>query len=183
VLGLIAKYKRIISGMNTRLLIPSMQMRDVNALSGIMTMTMLGMLAYAIRAPLSGQELSSRPQDWIKEGVDRSGIGGWLQEFNAMTSNVSGNSIDLWSVIGANRPYSRFSSRSKLASILGPMAGKFETVAGVVSAAGSGQWSQSDIHKLRQLLPFQNLFYIRRLLDQVEANAGAAMGIPKRSVN
>lgn len=183
VVGLLGKYKRIIAGMNSRVLIPAMQMRDANALSGVLTMVMLGMLTYAIRAPLAGVELSERPQDWIKEGVDRSGIMGWLQEFNAMTSQSTRGSIDLWGIIGANRPYSRYSSRSQLGAALGPMAGKSETILKVLAAAGSGEWSASDIHQLRLLLPLQNLFYIRQLLDRVEAHAADTFGIKPRKLN
>jgi hypothetical protein len=180
VIGLIGKYKRIISGMNTRLIIPAMQMRDANAMSGILTMTMLGMLTYAIRAPLSGQTLSDRPQDWLKEGIDRAGLGVWLQEFNAMAANTSGNSIDLWGIIGANRPYSRFSSRSKLGSVLGPMVGKAEQLMKVGGALGSGEFGASDLHNLRQLLPFQNLFYIRKMIDNIEASTASTLGMEPR---
>jgi hypothetical protein len=32
---------------------------------------------------------------------------------------------------------------------------------------------------LRKILPFQNLFYIRRLFDQVEEGANRALGVPR----
>ncbi len=36
------------------------------------------------------------------------------------------------------------------------------------------EWTQSDVHRIRQLLPLQNLFYLRRVINAVEGEAGQA---------
>ena len=43
-----------------------------------------------------------------------------------------------------------------------------------------GEFTGSDTHRLRQLLPFQNLFYIRQLLDRVGVGFNDALGILQR---
>lgn len=62
-------------------------------------------------------------------------------------------------------------------SILGPNADLLETTASVLVSMGHP--TKSTIHKLRQVIPFQNLFYIRRLLDDIERKA--AEDYPGRS--
>lgn len=40
-----------------------------------------------------------------------------------------------------------------------------------------GEFTGSDTHRLRQLLPFQNLFYIRRMLDRIDVGFNNTLGI------
>jgi hypothetical protein len=51
-------------------------------------------------------------------------------------------------------------------------------VSGSISA---GDFKQSDLRKARELLPMQNLFYIRTLFDKVEAATGDALGLPDKT--
>lgn len=176
-LALIGKYKSFVAAAHTRILMANLQRRDASTLSGLIVSLALGSLVYAVRAPLTGIKLSDRPQDWIKESVDRAGILGWFSEANAMAAKMTRGSGDIWNLVGADKPLSRFASRSILGSLTGPIGGKIESAAQITGAAATGDWSPSDVHKLRQLLPFQNLFYVRRLIDEVEANARDTFGI------
>ncbi len=187
-LSLIGKYKSFVAAANTRILLANLQRRDASSLSGVIALIGLGMMSSAIRSELRGFDASNRrPIDWIKEGVDQSQLTGWLGELNAMAAQTTGNSIDLWRLAGADRPYSRYANRSALGSLLGPVAGKVENMVGVTGAAfsrddkGESGWTSSDTHKLRQLIPLQNLFYIRGLIDQMETGANQTFGIPQRA--
>lgn len=182
-LALIGKYKSFVAASTTRILLANLQRRDASTLSGLIASIGLGMLVYAARAQLSGAPLSDRPQDWVKEGFDRSGVLGWFSEANAMAAQATRGSADIWRLVGADKPLSRFSSRSVLGTLTGPIGGKIETLTQVTGAAATGEWTSSDVRKLRQLLPYQNLFYIRGLIDQVEKNALDAFGIEPRQAN
>lgn len=181
-LALIGKYKSFVAAANTRILLANLQRRDASTLSGMIAAIGLGMVVSSIRSDLSGIDTSNRrPQDWIKEGIDRSGWLGWLGEANAMSAQATRGSLDLYRLVGADRPLSRYSSRSILGSLTGPIGGKIESLSQITGAASSGEWSAGDVRKLRQLIPFQNLFYIRNLVDQVEAGARDTFGISQRA--
>lgn len=74
---------------------------------------------------------------------------------------------------------SRYQSRSVYEALLGPTLGTgLETGVRVVGAAGRGDWQASDTRVLRRLVPWQNLFYLRRLFDQAEEGVNEAFGVP-----
>ena len=60
-------------------------------------------------------------------------------------------------------------------SLVGPTLGYLEDRPNF-----SGEWTASDTHRLRKMLPYQNLFYIRQLLDKVEEETNNALGVPQR---
>ena len=63
---------------------------------------------------------------------------------------------------------SRYASRSLVSNALGPSFGTADTVVRTAYGASQGELTPADIHAARRLLPYQNLFYISWLLDQVE---------------
>ena len=141
------------------------------------------MMSYAAYTAARGGELHERPQDWIKEGIDRSGVLGWFGDINAMIAKGTGGQADLFRLIGADKPLSRYASRGLVGNLLGPAYGKASDIADMTYAASNGQWTESDMRKLRQLIPFQNLFYLRQLFDDVERNTNSAFGIEPREAN
>ena len=48
---------------------------------------------------------------------------------------------------------------------------------GVVSKIADGELKQDDIHGIRRMLPFQNLFYISRLFNAIEGEVGEALDV------
>jgi hypothetical protein len=53
--------------------------------------------------------------------------------------------------------------------MFGPSVGKIEDIRAITGSVSSeGELSESDIGKIRQFMPGQNLFYVRRLLDSLE---------------
>lgn len=178
VMSLLGQFKTFVAAANTRILLANLQRRDANALSGLLTQLALGMLSYATYNLARGQETSNRPQDWVKEGFDRSGVLGWFGELNTMAAKATGGQADIFRLIGADKPLSRYASRGLVGNLLGPTYGKASDLGQITYAAANGQWTESDIRKLRQMIPFQNLFYLRQLFDQVEQNAVGFFGIP-----
>jgi len=181
--SLILQYKTFVTAANERLLVRSLQARDHQALSGMASAIALGVLAEYVYSHVANRPAPKDASDWIKAGVSRSGILGWYQEGNAITSKWTGGAVDMFRVIGADMPDARYISRSPGAALLGPVYGKFETTVSSLAklaakAAGGGQeWKADDTYQMRRLLPAQNLFYIRRLLDGLEDGFNKTIGV------
>ncbi|PVE25435.1 hypothetical protein DC522_05945 [Microvirga sp. KLBC 81] len=178
IIGLIGQHKSFIFAATERLMLANLQRRDAATLSGLITGLSAGMMAAALYSVVSGKPLPERPQDWIKEGLSRSGILGWFDEANAISAKATRGGVDIYRLIGADRPLSRFSSQTVLSQLMGPSAGKIETITKATGAAfGEEDWSGRDTANARRLIPFQNLFYLRRLLNQVEDAGNELFGV------
>jgi hypothetical protein len=70
---------------------------------------------------------------------------------------------------------SRYGSRAPFESMLGPSYGTLGDLLMTSRAVTDGELAQRDITKLRRLLPLQNLFYIRQLVNALEGEAGEAL--------
>lgn len=149
-----------------------LQQRDAEALQGLILMTAAGMLAYYLKTP-SDKIAWDNPAVWVKEGVDRSGVTGWLFEANNIIEKASGNRIGLSPLLG-QRPASRFAARGLLGSLGGPTFGAAEDLTTVLGAASEGRMTERDWKRLQSLTPYGNLFYLRWLVDSVadEKEAG-----------
>ena len=72
--------------------------------------------------------------------------------------------------IMGQEPLSRFASRNQLSGFLGPSFGQVQDVLTISNAISKGEMQEADIKAIRRNLPFQNVFYIRWLLDNLEEN-------------
>lgn len=178
ILSVIGQFKSFTAAATERVLISNLQRRDAQVLQGMIFSMGLGMLSYRINSLTGGNPVSDKPQDWIKEAVSRGNLLGWFEEANAMASKMSRGGVDIYRLIGADKPLSRFASRSAMDQLLGPTAGKIGSIIGAASAASKpSDWKESDSKALRRLIAGQNVFYVRRLFDQVEASGNNAFGI------
>jgi hypothetical protein len=89
--------------------------------------------------------------------------------------------VDMYRMIGADKPLSRYASRSTLDMFLGPTAGKVQALTQATGAAASGEWGESDTKAVRKLTAFQNLFWLRGVLNQVEQGINGAAGVPMKA--
>jgi hypothetical protein len=179
ILSLLGQFKSYVAATHERILIPALQRRDAATLSGLFSAVGMGMLSYTLYSVVSGRPLSERPQDWIKEGISRSGVLGWFDEANnSVLAKLSSGKLDIYRAIGADRPLSRMQQRSAAAALLGPTMGKVDGMFATSGAAFRGEWSQSDTTRLRRFLPLQNLFYLRNLLNVAEDGVNSALGVP-----
>lgn len=179
--SLLLQFKSFPAAATERILISNLQRRDAKALSGVITSVALGMLSYKINSLLGGQPVSDDPRQWVKEGISRSGLVGWMEEGNSMAAKLSRGTLDIHRLYGADKPLSRYASRSVADSFLGPTAGKLASIGQVGGAAFSGEWGQSDTTALRRLMFFQNLFFLRQAFNQVEHSANSAFNIPEKA--
>lgn len=161
-----------------RVTMAGIQQADANVMSGVMLSTFLGSLVYAYKTKMRGKEPSDDPRVWIAEGVDRSGIAGWFFDVNNMVEKATRGRIGVNSLVGGP-PMSRYASRNVTGALLGPSFGAAQDVFQITGAAASGEFTKSDTHAARRLLPGQNIPYLRGLFDATEEGFNSSMGIKK----
>lgn len=177
VASLLGQFKSFVAAAHERVLIANLQQADARTVQGLVASVGMGMLSYRAYTLLAGQQVSDRPQDWIKEGISRSAIMGWFSEANAIQAKMTGGTTDAFRLIGADRPYSRRQSSSAMAELLGPTYSKLEGLQTSLSDALHGSWNAVDTHKVRQAMILQNLFAVRRLFDAVEDGVNRSLGV------
>lgn len=163
--SVIGQFKSFVTAANQRILIAGLQDRDAEALQGITSMIGLGMLVTYIRTP--EERHPETMEGWIREGIDRSGVLAWPMEINNIAEKVTGNRIGLSAALGVE-PSSRFNSRNALGAIVGPSLGKGQDLLNVIYGTSTGEFKDSDIRRIRRLIPLQNNMFLKGLFDQVE---------------
>jgi hypothetical protein len=157
---------------NQRVMIRGAQqarMGDARFLSGMMTFISLGMLVYALKSYFSNRDTSEDPVTWVREGIDRSGtLPIFMEAFNT-AEKVTGQSF-----IG-DSPASRFASRGRVDSLAGPTFGRMQNVSDVLANAFDGELKDRDLHSVRKIMPFNNVFWLRKLFDEFEIQAVEAL--------
>lgn len=175
---LIGQFKSFAVASIQRTMIAGLQQRDMAALNGTLLMLALGAVTYWTKQQIAGQPISDNPAKWATEALDYSGITGWLMEANNIAENATGGRVGMSAFTGETA--TRYASRNQFGALLGPtfdLGGDFFQLS---RATLTGEWSASDVHTLRKLIPLQNLFYIRQLFDQAESGLVGAAGIPAR---
>lgn len=174
--ALVGQFKSFIIASTQRTLISGLQQRDLAALNGSALMLGLGMMTYAIKETAAGRDLSDDPEKWLVEGIDRSGLTGWLFEANNILEKATRGGFGVNAMIGAG-PMSRYASRNITGSLLGPSLGVVEDAVTVSGSLSTGELTRSDVRAFRRLLPYQNLFYMRRTLDAAEQGLADELGV------
>ena len=170
----IGQFRSFMFSSTQRMTIATLQGQDRNAVGGVLTLISLGMLTYAFKQWNADRELSDDPAAWLAEGIDRSGALGSIMEINNTIEKASSNGIGLRPLLGIEAQASRFVSRSMAENLMGPTFGSLlENTMRVMNAGLTpGDWTDADTRAMRRLIPYQNLFFIRRGLDRIEEEVG-----------
>lgn len=163
-------------------LLSGIQQRDAATLNGLILMMGLGAVTYWAKETNSGRKTSDSKKVWVAEAFDRSGIAGWLMDANNIVEKATRGRVGMSALTGEQ--ISRYSSRNVYGAFLGPSADAVSDIFQVSGSVFAGDTTRGDLRKVRQMVPYQNLWYIRGLLNQVEAATGDAMDLPvKRKAN
>jgi hypothetical protein len=135
----------------------------------------LGAMTYMAKQLSAGKDLSDNPAVWATNAFDWSGLAGWMMDVNNVAEKASRGRVGLSGVTGEQM--SRYQSRNVVGAFLGPTPDAISDIFQVSGSIFAGDTSKSDLHKVRGLMPFQNLFYIRGLLNQVEDATGDIIGL------
>lgn len=165
----IGQFKSFAFAAHQQITIARLQQRDAAALSGTVTQIILGMMVYYLKVKGQGKEPSDDPAVWWIEGLDRSGMLPVIMEMNGIADATTARKISLQAVFGVEEPLSRFASRNAYGSLLGPSIGSVEDARSLLfSMFENGELTERDIRAIRRNLPYQNLFYLRGILDDLE---------------
>jgi hypothetical protein len=174
----IGQFKSFSFASSQRVMMAGLQQADANAMAGLTASTFLGSMVYAYKTKMRGKEPSDDPRVWITEGIDRSGVAGWFFDVNNMVEKATRGTVGINALTGGP-PMSRYASRNVTGALLGPGFGAAQDVFQIVGGAFGGDFSASDTHAARRLMPGQNIPYLRGMFDKVEDGANSALGISK----
>ena len=163
----IGQFKSFAFASSQQVLIARLQQKDMAALSGFISAISLGMLTYYLKTIGAGKELSQDPNKWIIEGLDRSGYLGILMEVNNISEKVTGGKVGVNALIDGE-VMSRYASRNITSTLIGPTAGQVSDATSISAAIFKGEITEADVKDFRQFLPYQNLFYLRSIFDEME---------------
>jgi hypothetical protein len=163
-----------------RVMLTGLQRRDMATLNGAIMMVALAMGANWMRHQLGGPNAKELPDPstaegvatWVREGVDRSGLTGWLFDAHNIVEKVTRGAVGVSALTGGP-PMSRYASRHVLESVLGPTVGFGEATVQAIGAAtsnalGDGEWTDADRRAVRRMAPYQNAIGFRHLFDLAE---------------
>jgi hypothetical protein len=178
-LSLLGQFKSFAFSSVQKTMIPMLQDRDFKTAQAATAMVGLGVLSSYLKGAVAGKEFTDDPKQMLVEGVDRSGLMAWFFDANNMIEASSGNRLGLSKIFGTE-PMARYSQRGRIESLLGPtgkLAGDVLAVSGDVL---SGDVRRSTTDKVRKMMPYQNMYGIRIILDKMIEEFNNSMGITKK---
>jgi hypothetical protein len=158
---------------------------DTRAMSGLLSLVTAGYMSYVTKQWLAGQPIETdNPKRLAMEVLDKSNLLGWTGEVIYPA---------LW--YAGFKDFSRWSDRDPVETLGGPSAGTVASVyerrfaskalAPVRNAteddANEKGFSRSDLHFVRRLMPAQNLWYMRRAVNNLEDSVGDLFDLPGKS--
>lgn len=170
------QFKSFAVSSTSRTMLTALQDKDMNTLQGMAVSITLGTLAYILKTKAAGKEPDLSEGNLLKEGIDRSGLLGVLPELNGILEKMD---IGLGRVTGG-KELSRFESRNLLGQLAGPSSGLLrDGQAAITSLTADGALRKSDTAAMKRLFPYQNVFYIRSLLENAKDGLDDSLGIRK----
>lgn len=164
---IVMQFKTFFFATHNRALVSGIQSGDASFYYGALLQVALGSLVYVLKAKMAGRDINTEPANLAKEGLDWSGMMGWLGEPNNVLENLSGGTYGMSAMFGGP-PASRYQSRNGIGALLGPTFDLGGDIKNITSGVLNGEFDDREVRSVRKLLPFQNLFYLSPLLNQVE---------------
>jgi hypothetical protein len=162
-------------------MVANLQRADGHALQGLIASIGFGAMAYFVHGVATGQPLSDRPSDWMKESLSRGNVFGWLDEANTLTSKMTRGRVDMYRALGADKPLSRNAASNAVENLMGPTFGKLVNLSKVTGAAATGDLTAGDINAMRRTIGYQNLWIWNRALTAAEKSLGNSLGVPQQA--
>jgi hypothetical protein len=159
---------------------------DLRSASGLATLVAAGAATYTMKQLLSGQPIEQRADRYALEVLDKSNLLGWTGEYFYPS---------LWQFGMGN--FSRWGDRQTWETLGGPVAGTavdawdLRIPAKIAGTVRGGQGvtdseghqvpyiSRPDIHRVRRMLPANQVWYLRRAVNTLEGHVGDSLGLPE----
>jgi hypothetical protein len=174
VLGMLDPFGLFNTAAATHALAADLPRAEARTLQGIVSTLAYGALSYKIDHLVRGRRTSGRPDEWVREAVERGGLLGYLGEHSRASRAIEGG-LDLMRTIGGEeKGRKKDAERSVLGQLVGATTvDKVEEMARGTGATAAGTWTPADSTALRRYNATQNLAWMQRALDQVSRAHGA----------
>lgn len=173
-----SQFKSFLMAMHEQTVLAGIQEHDAKALQGAVTMLAMGALAHNVKMVAKGQEMETDPAKLTIAALDVSGLADIPWEVNNLINSAHPSSPSVQHLIGIEEN-KRFREMNLGSYIAGPMGGLVQDVGTFLGDSAGGEIRQRDVHALRRLMPFQNIFWLRHFLDEREKDFNSAFGISK----
>ena len=179
---LLFQFKSFTMSSHTKTLVTNLQQKDMAVVQGAILSLALGALSYYTYATIAGGKIEAEmrkagPGKWMDEAMNRSGLMGVFGEFQRITTKMP-----------LLKDYTSF-SREEInnrgagnwaATLLGPNFATLQIMDRL--QGGLEEPTKGTVKSARQLmLPYQNVFWLRRILD--EAEKALAADLPEKRNN
>ena len=166
--SLISQYKKFTMAATQRVLMKGLQDKDSKFLMGIIMMTAMGMLIDKIRTEQYDQDYSKKSLTAkITDGIDRSGLTGIFFDLNNSIERMFNNRVGLRPFLGDGKPYGS-DIAEKMGVVGGPNVGLVDKIFNIMYDSGTGGYDHHTARNVRSIMPFQNVWYLDWLFDQIE---------------
>jgi hypothetical protein len=173
---LLGQFRSFTFSSTQKVVMAGMQQRDMAVVQGMLVSLAFGALSYYIRAQLIGGTYkenmeSATTAEWADNALYNSGLLGVFAEVQAVGSKLP-----------ATAPYSTFAGRAVqnrsgqgiISNVLGPSFDMADTAVRI--ASGIDEPTDATVGQARKLVPYQNLWWLRSLFNEIED--AAKDGVP-----
>lgn len=176
---LLAQFKSFGMSSTFKTTMAGLQARDMAFVNGVAISLGLGYLSYYLWARSVGGRAEAEmenagPDKWADEAISRSGVLGVFDEIQRAAQQVP-YLKDYASF--SKKPTTRREGGDFVDAVLGPTGDLLERVGGAVVNIDNNP--QSSVHSVRAMLPWQNLFWLRRAFDNMEQSLVHGLGLEK----
>ncbi|MEE8143672.1 MAG: hypothetical protein V3T77_11270, partial [Planctomycetota bacterium] len=167
--SLIGQFKSFAMSSTTKVMLSGLQRRDAAVILGTMEMMALGGAVFALKELAKGRDpFEKSPNEWAFNAIDRSGIFGIVMDgSNILDRSMSAGAGSMLGVGSSTRA----TARTAMEQLFGPTFGTAFDSIQTLQALRGGQLTESDIRRVRRLAPFNNIFYLQALFNQLEKKA------------
>jgi len=169
--SLVTQFKSFAMASTTQLLTSGLQTRDLATLNGIIMLVGFGALGTVIRdISKDGEPKDRDARDLIVNGIDRSGALSLFVEMDAVADKLTGGHGAM-SMLAGEEPQ-RYKTRGFAGQIAGPTFGMLDDAQKMTTAFFDGEATKKDLDRAVSMVPGQNVFYLRYLLEQLKESTG-----------
>jgi len=169
--GMLTQFKKFGMAATQRILLRGLQEKDANFFSGVLLLMAAGAGVDAFRQKAFNRDYSKKPTGQkIVDAFDRSGLGGIYSDINNAIERLGNNEIGLRPLLGAKKPYGTYRDifNNPVPDVLGPTASQIANISDIMWTWGSGKYNHHTARNVRRLLPFQNVWFLDSLFDEIE---------------
>lgn len=164
-----AQFKKFAISATQRMLMRGMQEKDLDFMFGSILLMGSGMLIDKIYTEFrfgrdySKQSLTTK----LLNAFDRSGLAGIYTDINKAIETLTDNRIGIGPALGESKPFGS-SNRWKAGTIFGPTGGQIYNIFDILYDVGGNQYNHHTAKNVRRLIPFQNVWYLDWLFDDIQ---------------